>query len=170
MKIVKPQTAQSAMVRDVIYRPPAKVGGGAHIELVTGITADEVGTVTHVRVEESRPQTTLETNYDVKSFNSHIGSKGRQLYRITDLDAWRADNRADAFLFPNYEENSAEAVINQTLLLDRGDWVPYRMNEAVKLNIMDREEKGVEDLVIMNGDTVVEKITGHSKGVVERAF
>ena len=170
VKIVQPQTAQSAMVRDVIYRPPAKVGGGAHIELVTGITADEAGTVTHVRVEESRPQTTLETNYDVKGFNSHIDSKGRQLYRITVLDAWRADNRADAFLFPNYEEDSAEAVINQTLLLGRGDWVPYRKNEAVKFNIMDREGKGVEALVIMNGDTVVEKITGHSKGVVERAF
>ena len=35
------------------------------------------------------PQTTLETNYDVKGFNSHIDSKGRQLYRITVLDAWR---------------------------------------------------------------------------------
>ena len=81
-----------------------------------------------------------------------------------------ADNRADAFLFPNYEEDSAEAVINQTLLRGRGDWVPYRKNEAVKFNIMDREGKGVEALVIMNGDTVVEKITGHSKGVVERAF
>jgi sporulation protein YlmC with PRC-barrel domain len=166
--LVEPQSALFAEVGDVIFTPPTT--GGSHIELVTGITRGGDGKVTHVRVEESRPQTTKDTNRDVANFNSHLGSRGRRLYRITDLDAWREGNRADSFLFPNYEEDSAIPTINRVLLLDRGDWVPYHKGQDVKFNVMDRDAQGVKALVIKRGDRVVEKIDRPGKGVIERSF
>lgn len=168
--LIAPQSAQSARLGDIIYRPPATAGAGAHIELVTGVTEGGEGKVTHVRVEESRPQTTRDTHYDVSGFNAHIGSKGRELYRITDLDAWREDNRAESFLFPNYEEDSATPAINRVLLLDRGDWVAYHKGQVVKFNVMDRNKQGVKALVIKLGDAVVETIDRPGKGVIERSF
>jgi sporulation protein YlmC with PRC-barrel domain len=168
--LVEPQSAQSAGVGDVIYTPPAKPGGGSHVELVTGITRGSDGAVTHVRVEESRPQTTSNTNRTAAKFNEHIGVRGRELYRITDLDAWREGNRAESFLFPNYEEDSATPTINRVLLLDRGDWVPYHKGEAVKFNVMDRDGQGVKALVIKRGDTLLETINGPKRGVIERTF
>ncbi len=167
---VEPPSAQFANIGDVIFRPPSTKISGSHIELVTGLTKDGEGEVTHVRVEESRPQTTRDTNYDVEGFNAHMASNERELYRITDLDAWRGENRADSFLFPNYEEDSATPVINRVLLLDRGDWVPYYQGQAVKFNVMDRDSEGVEALVIMRGDQIVERIEQLGKGVTERSF
>lgn len=128
------QSAQAAEIGDIIYTPP----GGAHVEIVTRITKDDEGTVTHVRVEDSRPATTRTANRSAASFDSHISSGGRKLYRITDLDAWRGSNRAESFLFPDYEKDSALPAINRVLLLDRGDWVPYHKNQAVKFNVMDK--------------------------------
>lgn len=49
---VETQTAQFSEVGDVIFTPPKKIPGGSHIELVTEVTRDKRGTVTHVRVEE----------------------------------------------------------------------------------------------------------------------
>ena len=167
---IEPQSAQSARAGDVIYTPPATPRGGSHVELITGITRDANGVVTHVQVEESRPQTTRNTNYDVAGFNAHIGTRKRELYRITDWDAWREGNRAESFLFPNYKEDSATPTINRVLLLDRGDWVPYHKDQKVKFNVMDRDGQGVKSLVIKRGDTVVEKIDRPGKGVVERSF
>ena len=167
---VKPQSAQFAQVGDVIYTPPATPTGGSHVEIVTGVTKDVDGTVTHVRVEESRPQTTKETNRAVASFNSHVGSRERNLYRITDLDAWREGNRAESFLFPNYDEDSATPAINRVLLLDRGDWVPYHKGQDVKFNVMDKDAQGIKTVVIKRGDTVVGKINRPGKGVIERSF
>ena len=126
--------------------------------------------MTHVRIEESRPQTTSNTNRSAKAFNSHITSRGRQLYRITELDAWRGGNKAESFLFPNYDEDSATPAINRVLLLDRGDWVPYHKGQAVKINVMDRDAQGVKTLIIKRGDEVVEKVNRPGKGVVERSF
>lgn len=40
----------------------------------------------------------------------------------------------------------------------------------MKFNVMDRDAKGVETLVILRGDTVVEKIPLSGVGVVERVF
>lgn len=168
--LVEPQSAQSAAVGDVIFTPPASKNGGSHIELVTEVTRDGDGKVTHVRVEESRPQTTSNTNRDAKKFNTHLSSRGRELYRITDLDAWREGNKAESFLFPNYAEDSASPSINRVLLLDRGDWVPYHKGQPVKINIMDRDAQGVKSLVIQQGDRVVEKIDRPGKGVIERSF
>ncbi len=36
----------------------------------------------------------------------------------------------------NYDEDSATPAINRVLLLDRGDWVPYYRDQAVKFNVM----------------------------------
>lgn len=168
--LVEPQSALAARAGDVIYTPPSKPGGGSHIELLTEITRDSDGSVTHVRVEESRPQTTSNTNRDAAAFDEHIGARGRQLYRITDLDAWREGNRAESFLFPNYDEDSASPTINRVLLLDRGDWVPYHKGQAVKFNVMDRDGQGVKALVIRRGDRLVETIERPGKGVIERSF
>ena len=167
---VESQSAQSARVGDVIFTPPPKKGGGSHIEIVTDITRDQNGRATHVRVEESSPQTTRNTNRSAKAFNAHLASRDKKLYRITDLDAWRGPNKAESFLFPNYAEDSATPEINRVLLLDRGDWVPYFKGQPVKFNVMDRDSKGVKALVIKRGDQVVEEIPLSGRGVVERAF
>jgi hypothetical protein len=168
--VIEPQSAQSAKPGDIIYTPPATKNGGSHVELVTGITRDTDGRVTHVRVEESSPPTTKNTNRSARAFDAHISSRGRRLYRICDLDTWRGGNNAERFLFPNYEEDSATAEINRVLLLDRGDWVPYEKEQAVKINIMDKDELGVKALVIKRGNSVVEEISRPGKGVLERSF
>jgi hypothetical protein len=167
---VESQSAQTARMGDVIFTPPATKGGGSHIEIVTEITRDSDGKVTHVRIEESSPQTTRNTNRNVKAFNAHLAARNRKLYRITDLDAWRGDNRAESFLFPNYKEDSATPEINRVLLLDRGDWVPYFKGQSVKFNVMDRDAQGVRALVVKLGNKVVETIPLSGRGVVERAF
>jgi hypothetical protein len=167
--LVDPQSAQGAQPGDVIYTPPAKVGGGSHVELVTAV--EKVGEkVTAVRVEDSWPPTTRNLLRKVSDFDSHISSRNRRLYRVTDFDAWHEHNKAESFLFPNYDEDSATPAINRVLLLDRGDWVPYYKDQAVKFHVMDRDSQGVQSLVVKRGDTIVEQIKVHSKGVIERLF
>ena len=85
--IVDPQSAQAAHPSDIIYTPPAKKNGGSHVEMVTEVVRDEDGKVTHVRIEESRPQTTSNTLRSASAFDVHLASRNRELYRITDLDA-----------------------------------------------------------------------------------
>ena len=170
VSLVESQSAQFAKVGDLIYTPPATPAGGAHIELVTGITKSSAGEVTHVRVEDSWPQTTRENNRPAKNFNSHLAARGKQLYRITNLDAWREGNKAESFLFPNYDDDSATPLINRVLLLDRGDWVAYHKGQPVKINIIDKDGLGVKRLVIKRGDTVVEEIDRPGKGVTQRSF
>lgn len=167
---VDPKSGSYAAVGDIIFRPPAKVGGGSHILIVTEVTKSKGGEVTHVRVEESTPETTRDTNRSVADFDEFINLRNRKLYRITDLDTWREGNRSDAFLFPNYEEDSTNPVINRVLLLDRGDWVPYDKGQTVKFNIMDRDSEGVKALVIKQGDRIIETIKKPGKGVIERSF
>jgi hypothetical protein len=96
--------------------------------------------------------------------------RNRRLYRVTDLDAWREQNRAESFLFPNYTEDAAIHAINRVLLLDRGDWVPYFRDQPVKFNVMDRDSQGVETLVVKRGDAIVEDIALRATGVIERQF
>jgi hypothetical protein len=170
VKLVEPQSAQAARPGDVIYTPPASKTGGSHVELVTEVVRNKEGEVTHVRVEESRPQTTSNTLRSAKAFDSHLSSRNRELHRVTDLDAWRGANKAESFLFPNYKEDSATPRINRVLLLDRGDWVPYFKGQPVKVNIMDRDDQGVRALVIKRGDKVLEEIESPGKGVIERSF
>jgi hypothetical protein len=167
---VQSQSAQTARVGDIIFTPPATEGGGSHVEIVTEITRDKDGRVTRVRVEESSPQTTRNTNRSTRAFNAHLAARNRKLFRITDLDAWRGDNRAESFLFPNYTEDSATPEINRVLLLDRGDWVPYFKGQPVRFNVMDRDARGVRTLVIKRGGKLVETISLPGRGVVERAL
>lgn len=168
--IVDPQSAQAARPGDVIYTPPKIKNGGSHVELVTEVIRNQQGQVTHVRIEESRPQTTSNTLRSAKLFEVHLAARNRELYRITDLDAWRGDNKAEAFLFPNYKEDSAIPQINRVLLLDRGDWVPYFKGQPVKFNIMDRDQQGIVSLVIKRDDQLVEEIVKPGLGVLERTF
>ena len=167
--LVDPQSAQAAEAGDVIYTPPAKVGGGSHVELVTAVERSGES-VTAVRVEDSWPPTTRNLLRKASDFDSHISARNRRLYRITDFDAWREHNKAESFRFPNYDEDSATPAINRVLLLDRGDWVPYYRDQAVKFNVMDKDSQGVQSLVVKRGDTVVEQITLHGRGVIERLF
>lgn len=168
--IVEPQSAHAAHPGDIIYTPPAKKNGGSHVELVTEVVRNNDGKVTHVRIEESRPQTTSNTLRSVRALDAHLASRNRELYRITNLDAWRGGNKAESFLFPNYKDDSASPQINRVLLLDRGDWVPYQKNQRVKINIMDRDGQGIRALVIKQGDKVVEEIENPGKGVVEHSL
>ncbi len=167
VQLINSPTAQSVQVGDIIYTPPRP---GSHVEIVTAITRDDVGDVTSIRVEESRPPTTQTTSRSVASFLAHLSSNDRQLFRITDLDAWRSANRSQSFLFPNYELDSVRPTINRTLLLDLGDWVPYKKGQAVKFNVMDRDDSGVSTLVIQRGASVVEEIRLDGTGVVEREY
>lgn len=168
--LVEPKSAQAANPGDIIFTPPAKKNGGSHVELVTEVIQNSEGKITHVRVEESRPQTTSNTLRSAVSFDAHLASRNRELYRITDLDTWRGGNRAESFLFPNYKEDSATPEINRVLLLDRGDWVPYFQGQPVKFNIMDRDDQGVVSLVISRDHEVIEEVASPGKAVIERRF
>lgn len=167
--LVEPQSAQAVQPGDIIYTPPAKVGGGSHVEIVTGVQRSGKS-VTTVRVEDSYPPTTRDLLRNAGEFDSHISSRGRRVYRITDFAAWREQNKAELFRFPNYGEDSAAPVINRVLLLDRGDWVPYFSDQPVKFNVMDRDSRGVRSLVVKRGDAEVERIAVGGRGVIERMF
>lgn len=167
---VHPQSAQAAQVGDVIYTPHATETSGSHVEIVTAVTKDDKGRVISVRVDESRPPTTKSTDRSAAEFDQHLTARNKKLFRITDLNAWRGANRAESLRFPNYESDAANPTINRTLLLDLGDWVPYKKGQPVKFNIMDRDVLGVNSLVIQRDKKVVEEITLTGPGLVQRAF
>jgi len=122
---VQPQSASTVEVGDVIYTPHTTETGGSHVEIVTAVNKDANGQTTSVRVEESTSPTVRTTLCTAAKFDAHLASRNKRLFRIQDLDAWRADNRADALRFPNYQADSTQPSINRSLLLDLGDWVPY---------------------------------------------
>ncbi|MFI4873950.1 MAG: hypothetical protein ACIALR_01340, partial [Blastopirellula sp. JB062] len=78
--------------------------------------------------------------------------------------------KAESFLFPNFEADAAVPSINRVLLLDLGDWVPYRKGQAVKFNLLDKDSQGVKALIIKRDDQVIEKIERPALGVIERSF
>lgn len=170
IRLVEPQTADEAQVGDVIYTPHATETSGSHVEMVTAVTKDAAGRVISVRVEESRPPTTATTERSAAAFNAHLASRNKQLFRITDREAWRGANRSEPLLFPNYEADASKPTINRSLLLDLGDWVPYQKGTPVKFNVMDRDQLGVKSLVIRRGSQVVEEIALAGPGVHERTF
>lgn len=168
--LVAPQSAQGAQVGDVIYTPHATATSGSHVEIVTAVTRDQKGRATSVRVEESRPPTTQVTDRSPANFDAHLAAKNKQLFRVTDRDIWRGDNRADGLHFPNPELDATPPTINRALLLDLGDWVPYQKGDPVKFHVMDRDQLGVKSLVIQRGGEVVEEIALTGPGVQERRF
>jgi hypothetical protein len=170
IKKVEPQTASAARVGDVIYTPPSKESGGSHVEMVTGLTQDAQGQVVSVRVEESYPPTTITKDRSADNFNAHLSSKNKELFRITDLNAWRGTNRSEPLLFPDYKTDATPPQINRTLLLDLGDWVPYQKGSPVKIHVMDRDKRGVKSLVIQRGGKRVEEIPLQGPGLHERSF
>lgn len=168
--LVNPQSAEAAQVGDVIYTPHETENSGSHVEMVTAVTKDDQGRVISVRVDECRPPTTATTDRSVANFNAHLATRNKQLFRITDHDAWRGANRSEPLLFPNCEADAAPSKINRTLLLDLGDWVPYQKGKAVKFHVMDRDKLGVKSLVIRRGGELVEEIPLDGPGIQERAF
>lgn len=167
--LVGPNSAQAAEPGDIIYKAPSIIDRGSHVELVTAVERDGDNVIA-VQVEDSYPPTTRNQLRKAANFDSYISSRNRRLYRITDLDVWRGQNRADSYLFPNYEEDGATHSINRVLLLDRGDWVPYFKNQAVKFNVMDKESQGIQSLVVKRGELLVEEIALPGRGVIERLF
>lgn len=165
--LVQPEAAQ---VGDVIYTPPATEKAGSHVEMVTAVKKDAQGRVTSVCVEESRPLTTKTTWRNAGEFAAHLARRNKQLFHITDLNAWRGANRAESLLFPNYRLDAARPEINRALLLDLGDWVPYQKGTPVKINVMDRDALGVKSLVIRRDGKVVEEVSMSGPGLVERTF
>lgn len=168
--LVEPQSAEAAQVGDVIYTPHATETSGSHVEMVTAVTKDAQGRVISVRIEESRPPTTATTERSAAAFNKHLASRNKQLFRVTDREAWRGANRSEPLLFPNYEADATPPKINRALLLDLGDWVPYQKGKAVKFHVMDRDKLGVKTLIIRRGAKVVEEIALDGPGVHERSF
>jgi hypothetical protein len=168
--LVEPQSAQGAQVGDVIYTPHATETSGSHVEMVTGITRDLSGRVTSVLVEESRPPTTATTDRSAANFDAHLATRNKQLFRITDRDLWRGDNRAEPLRFPDFALDATPPTINRSLLLDLGDWVPYQKGRPVKFHVMDRDQLGVKTLIIQRAHTTVEEIPLRGSGVIERTF
>ncbi|WP_235989885.1 C40 family peptidase [Bremerella alba] len=169
VELVKPANGQTAQVGDVIFRP-SRGKSGSHVQLVTEVFANDQGVVTHVRVDESTSPLAKATKYSAEEFNDHLNTRGRELYRITDPDAWRAGNRANSFQFPNYQEDTSTPTINRVVLLDRGDWVAYQKDQSVRFNILDKDDQGVKSLVIEREGSVIEKVGVTDKGIVERTF
>lgn len=165
--LVQPQSAEAAQVGDVIYTPHATESSGSHVEMITAVTRDPAGKIDSIRVEESRPPTTATTERSSANFEKHLATRNKQLLRITDREAWRAANRSEPLLFPDYEMDSVPAKINRALLLDLGDWVPYQKGQPVKINVMDRDNLGLKTLVIQLGDNVVEQVSLEGPGVHE---
>lgn len=163
VRLAEPQSAQGAIVGDVLWM-------SGHVELVTGVTTAADGTVTHVRVEESRSPTARSVNYTAERFDAYLARRNITLYHIYDYDAWRGENRAERFRFPNPAADASPPAINRVLLLDLGDWVVYPRNQAVKFNVMDRDGQGPQTLVIQRGDQIIERIALSGTGVVERTF
>ncbi len=114
--------------------------------------------------------TTKTTDRSAEAFDAHLKHRNKQLFRVTDLDAWRGGNRAESLQFPNYRLDAARPEINRTLLLDLGDWVPYQKGKPVKINVMDRDGLGVKALVIKRDGKLVEEVAMSGAGVVERRF
>lgn len=168
--LVSPQSAQAAQVGDVIYTPHITEISGSHVEIITAVTRDDNGRVISVRVEESRPPTTKTTERRAVDFDKHLAARNKQLFRVTNLDTWRGQNRAESLRFPNYGADAILPKINRALLLDLGDWVPYQKGHPVKFNVMDRDALGVKTLAVRRGNQGVEEITLTGPGVVERAF
>lgn len=154
----------------MIYTPHATETSGSHVEIITAVSKDSAGKVISVRVEESRPPTTATTERSAAAFNAHLASRNKQLFRITDREAWRGDNRSEPLHLPNHEADAVKPTINRALLLDLGDWVPYQKGKPVKFNVMDRDQRGVKSLLIRRGDQVVEEVALTSPGLQERTF
>ena len=159
----RPQSAQGARVGDILW-------SRGHVEIVTRVAATPEDGVTRVRVEDSWSPTTRTRNYTARQFDDYLAQRKGILYRIADHDAWRGENRAERYLFPNYALDAATATVNRVLLLDLGDWVPYRRDQPVAFNIMDRDNQGVEALVIQRGGEQIAKVPLEGPGVVERTF
>ena len=168
--LVDPQSAQAAQVGDVIYTPHATESSGSHVEIITAVTKDPQGIVTTVRVEESRPPSTQATDRSAANFNTHLASRNKQLFRITDRDLWRGANRAEPLRFPNFGLDATTPKINRALLLDLGDWVPYQKGTPVRFHVMDRDQRGVKSLVVRRGDALVDEIPLDGTGLHERQF
>ncbi len=166
--LVEPQSAQGVRVGDVIYTPHATESSGSHVEMVTAVRKDASGRIIAVRIEESRPPTTQVTERDAKRFDAHLAARNKQLLRIIDLEAWRESNRAEGLYFPNPYLDAKPAIINRSVLLDLGDWVPYQRGKPVKFHVMDRDGRGVKSLIIQRGTDVVEKIPLGGPGLHER--
>ncbi len=154
---------ESVAIGDVLW-------SRGHVEVVTGVTHNEDGTLKQVVVEDSWPPTTRTKRYSPAGLEEYKTKRKAVLYRIDDYEAFCAANRADKFSFPNYELDRQKPVINRTLLLDHGDWVAYYRGDCVLFNVMDRDEHGVKELVIREGERVVATIPLAGRGVVERKF
>ncbi len=163
IELAQPQSSQGAQIGGVLWTR-------GHVEIVTHVTTAPDGAVTHVRVEDSCPPTTRTRNYTAEQFDDYLAQRKATLYRITDHDAWRGENRAERYLFPNYTMDAATATINRVLLLDLGDWVAYRTDQPVTFNIMDRDHQGVKALVIRREGELIEKIAVDGPGLLERTF
>ncbi len=163
VELAEPQTAQGAQVGDVLWNR-------GHVAMVTGITRGDDGKTTHVRVSESVAPLVTVHNYTAEEFDSRMIQRKSILYRITDHDLWRGNNRAEQHLFPDYEADANIPSINRTLLLDLGDWVVYNRGQPVKINIMDKDSKGVKKLVVRHKGKVIEEVALPGSQIVERSF
>lgn len=169
--------ARAATDYDVDVTPPRIAdimwtSEGGHTCMITGVTEDSTGSVTHVERSESTRDTARTDTLTAAQLTSILNGTTTPygLLRITNFDSWRQDNHE--WIFPDYTRNVP--AINDVVLLDRGDWVPYT-NEAttglndqpVKFNVMDAD---AQELLIMQGGRIYERIALSETGVIERTI
>lgn len=109
-------------------------GTAKHCILVTGITRDKNGAVTHVEITEAtRPLSRTITITRANLVNVYMGTNGYKIYRSSLL--YQAAYKASPFVRA-FEDEPVESIVYSNLCPDRGDKCVIRVGEDVTLNVL----------------------------------
>lgn len=152
------QSAQGVQLCDMLYKK-------GHVAMITGITKNEEGLITHVEISEAtRKLNTARTSMTAAEFDEKLKSLQYTIYRIDDYDAFVGDFRPQ--LTPFFDEKLPVSV-NKTLLLDMGDRANYCKGDTVQFNILD---KNTTALVVQKNGALIEKFPISQTGVMPRTY
>lgn len=160
---------QTATDYDVDVTPP-QIGDilwyPGHTRIITDVSWSTSG-VTQVEICEAVRNTARRIYTSAAGLTTLLNAADPEygLLRIANLAAFRGDN--ERWLFPQYDYDDIRT-INTTLLLDRGDWVPYTSDQPVKFNVLDDTVRKV--IIETNARHHVETIATNESGVLVRAL
>ena len=152
------QSAQSCKPGDLLWFP-------GHTMMVSNVTKDQGGNVTHVSLLESTAGTgtTRQRIRTAAQMNSSLNGSWK-LVRILDKNAFATNDKS--YWMP-LSDISHPDNINEVLLLDQGDKCNYGTWQTVEINIMD---ENAQSLVVMRNGQVIEQVDNLTTGVIERNF
>lgn len=152
------QSAQGVQPCDMLYKK-------GHVAMITGITKNNEGLITHVEISEAtRKLNTSRTPMTAAEFDEKLKSLQYTIYRIADYDAFVGEFRPQ--LTPFFDEKLPVSV-NTTLLLDLGDRANYGKGDLVQFNILDKKATA---LVVRKDGLLLEKFPISQSGVIPRAY